>query len=65
MIVADISNARRYLSASVQTNTTPRDSIFDAGSAAQEVQRYESLGGGSLVETDLDVLSIGLIFSFQ
>jgi OOP family OmpA-OmpF porin len=30
-----------------------------------EWQRYESLGGGSLVETDLDVLSIGLIFSFQ
>jgi OmpA-OmpF porin, OOP family len=29
-----------------------------------EWQRYESLGGGS-VETDLDVLSIGLIFQFQ
>ena len=29
-----------------------------------EWQRYESLGGG-LVETDLDVLSIGIIFSFQ
>jgi OOP family OmpA-OmpF porin len=30
-----------------------------------EWQRYESLGGGNLIETDLDVLSIGLIFSFQ
>ena len=30
-----------------------------------EWQRYESLGGGALVETDVDVLSIGLIFSFQ
>ena len=30
-----------------------------------EWQRYESLGGGALVETDVDVLSIGLIFQFQ
>ena len=30
-----------------------------------EWQRYESLGGGNLIETDVDVLSIGLIFSFQ
>ena len=30
-----------------------------------EWQRYESLGGGNLLETDVDVLSIGLIFSFQ
>ena len=30
-----------------------------------EWQRYESLGGGNLIETDLDVLSIGLIFQFQ
>jgi OmpA-OmpF porin, OOP family len=30
-----------------------------------EWQRYEGLGGGNLVETDVDVLSIGLIFSFQ
>jgi hypothetical protein len=29
-----------------------------------EWQRYESLGGG-LVETDVDALSIGIIFSFQ
>jgi hypothetical protein len=29
-----------------------------------EWQRYEKLGGG-LVETDIDVLSIGLIFQFQ
>jgi hypothetical protein len=30
-----------------------------------EWQRYEALGGGNLVETDVDVLSIGLIFQFQ
>jgi OOP family OmpA-OmpF porin len=30
-----------------------------------EWQRYSNLGGGKLVETDVDVLSVGFIFSFR
>ena len=30
-----------------------------------EWQRYNKMGGGNLVETDVDVLSIGAIYRFQ
>lgn len=30
-----------------------------------EWQRYSNLGGGKLVETDVDVLSVGFFFSFR
>ena len=30
-----------------------------------EWQRYEKLGGGALVETDADVLSVGVLYRFQ
>ncbi|HEU4352008.1 MAG TPA: porin [Burkholderiales bacterium] len=30
-----------------------------------EWQRYSNLGGGKLVETDVDVLSIGFVYSFR
>jgi hypothetical protein len=30
-----------------------------------EWQRYTNLGGGNVVETDVDVLSVGILYRFQ
>ena len=30
-----------------------------------EWQRYSKMGGGNLVETDVDVLSVGVVYRFQ
>ena len=30
-----------------------------------EWQRYSKMGGGALVETDVDVLSVGVVYRFQ